>query len=211
MFFISQASAGSDFLGAFAFDEGLFSATADVTPGPEAAQQTPGGVNPPQDDGGLVPAFEDDDDGMFFGTPPGGMGDRNAAGGGGSDFSIGFGAAESTSVPPTTSMSKKLGNSGPFGGLFEKGGVFNRPASFVNQPAFFGGDSANFFTDKHLAGSEEHKGGQIEDVKAGNSFYRSGTLKPTLYDADSISAWMAGKVARPTLGRRGQRETKPFF
>ncbi len=140
------------------------------------------------------------------------MGDSNAAAGGGSDFSMGFGAAESTSAPPTTSMSKKLGNSGPFGGLFEKGEVFNRPASFVNQPAFFGDDSANFFTDKHLAGSDVDKGGQIEDVKGGgNSFYRSGTRKPTLYDADSISAWMAGKVARPTLGRRGQRENRTIF
>jgi hypothetical protein len=147
---------------------------------------------------------------MFFGTPPGGMGDSNAAGGGGSGFSMGFGAAESTSAPPTTSMSKKLGNSGPFGGLFEKGGVFNRPAPFVNQPAFFGDDSASFFTDKHLAGSDD-KGGQIEDVKAGNSFYRSGTRKPTLYDADSISAWMAGKVERPTLGRTGQRENRTIF
>ncbi len=138
------------------------------------------------------------------------MGDSNAAAAGGSDFSMGFGAAESTAAPPTTSMSKKLGDSGPFGGLFEKGGVFNRPASFVNQPTFFGSDSPSFFTDKHLAGSED-KGGEMEDVKAGNSFYGSGTRKPTLYDAESISAWMAGKVARPTLGRTGQRENKTIF
>jgi len=200
--------ASSDFFGAFAFDDGLFPNTADegVTASPEAAQQADSEANPPMDDSPVhaAPAFEDDDDGMFFGTPSDGMGGSNA----GENYDLmGVGAVVSSTLPPTASMSLKQDNSGgPVGGLFENG-WFNRPISFMKQPAFFSGNSPDFFTDKELSGGDKDNGrqAQTEEGKTEESLFGSERRKPSSYESDSVSAWMAGRVPHPTLGAMEQQ------
>ncbi len=188
-FQLLQVSAGSNFLGSFAFDESLFDGTA------EKATETTATATGPTVVGGVTsaaPAFEDDDDGLFFGTPSGTSSNSGKNKGG---FASDLGAGEeSTSIlpPPESVVQKQEPAESMFGRLFQS--EFGRPASF-GQHMFTGSNS-----EQEEEGDSGHPAEQQEENNNDSVFGRE-KQKAALYDAVSISEWMAGRLPRPTLGK----------